>query len=98
MPEQINMEREPSTYQAVRSVIVVARGYQDLWRSLAHEFKDAAHVQILLDRRHGERRTPSGPVAQDRRARERRSHPCLEDDGDARQDVLVQLHYWTLHD
>jgi hypothetical protein len=98
MLDQISREPGVPTHQAVRSVIIVAREYQDLWRSLAHEFKDAAQVEVLLDRRHGERRAPSVSVAYDRRARERRSLPRAEEDDDAGQDVLVRLHYWRLPD
>jgi len=49
-------------------------------------------IQVLLDRRYGERRTPRGPVPYDRRARERRSLLRFEDDLRARQYVLVRPH------
>ena len=55
------------------SLIVVAKDQPDLWRALVQEFKDVERIHILLDRRYGERRAPWGPVAYDRRARERRS-------------------------
>jgi hypothetical protein len=75
MRDRVSTERGVPTHQAVRSLIIVAREQQDLWRSLVHEFQDVERIQVLLDRRHGERRTPRGAVAYDRRARERRSLP-----------------------
>jgi len=86
------MERGMGAHPGALSVIIVAREQQDLWRSLVHEFQDVAHIQILLDRRRGERRTPWGPVTYDRRGSERRSLPRLEDDLHARQYMLVRPH------
>ena len=96
--ERIGTERGVSAHQGVLSLIVVAREQHDLWRSLVHEFKEVEQIQILLDRRHGERRLPWGPVAYDRRARDRRSLPRLEDDLHARQYVLVRPCYRRPHD
>ena len=98
MLERSSMERGGPTDQAMRSLIIVGREQRDLWRSLVHEFKDMERIQVVLDRRQGERRTPSGPVTYDRRAGERRNLPPLEDDLPPRQDVLVRLHYWRSHD
>jgi hypothetical protein len=77
----------------VLSLIIVAREQRELWRSLVREFRDVAQIQILLDRRYGERRAPREPVAYDRRARDRRSLPRSEDELHARQYVLVRPHY-----
>ena len=93
MRERISSDRGGVTQQVVRSRIIVARDQQDLWRALVDAFKDAEDVQVLLDRRTGERRTRSAPVADERRVRERRSLPRLEDDLHARQYVLVRPHY-----
>jgi hypothetical protein len=98
MLERISGEQGVSAPQKVLSLIIVARGQQELWRSLAHEFKNVRQIQILLDRRHGERRTPRSPVAYDRRARDRRRLPRLEDELHARQYVLVRPHYRRPHD
>ena len=92
------MEQGVATHRGVLSLIIVAREQRDLWRALVHEFKDVEQIQILLDRRYGQRRTPRGPVAYDRRARERRSLPRLEDDLHARQYVLVRPHDRRPHD
>jgi hypothetical protein len=98
MPERSGMEREVPTHEAVHSLIIVAREQRDLWHSLVHEFAHVEEIHVLLDRRHGERRTPSGPLTYDRRAGDRRSLPRLEDDLRARQYVLVRPHYRRPHD
>ena len=98
MLERSSMEQGVRTHETVHSLIIVAREQRDLWHSLVHEFKHVEQVQVLLDRRHGERRTPSGPVIDDRRAGERRSLPRLEDDLRARQYVLVRPHDRRPHD
>lgn len=98
MLEQISTTREAPSRKKVLSLIIVAREQQELWRSLVDEFRTVEQIQILLDRRYGERRTPREPVAYDRRTRERRSLPRLEDDLHARQYVLVRPHYRRPHD
>ena len=70
--------------------IVVARNQHDLWQALTREFKHIPEIQVILDRRQTERRRLDLPVAQDRRAAQRRSLPHLEDDLRARQYVLVR--------
>ena len=98
MLEPISSDRETPRHTKVLSLIIVARGQQALWRSLVDEFRNVEQIQILLDRRRGERRTPREPVAYDRRTRERRSLPHMEDDLHARQYVLVRPHYRRPHD
>lgn len=98
MLEPVSSARWVPSQRRVLSLIIVAREQQELWRSLVNEFRGVDQIQILLDRRRGERRTPRGPVAYDRRTRERRSLPRLEDDLHARQYVLVRPHYRRPHD
>lgn len=98
MPETVGNTRRVPSQEKVLSLIIVARDQQELWRSLMDEFRDVGQIQVLLDRRRGERRSPRGPVAYDRRSRERRSLPRLEDDLHARQYVLVRPHYRRPHD
>ncbi len=98
MQKRISNEQDVPTHPSVHSLLIVARGQQDLWHSLVRELQGVTQIQILLDRRHGERRTPWGPVTDDRRVRERRSLPRLEDDLHTRQYVLVRPHYRRPHD
>jgi hypothetical protein len=92
MRDEMGRERAAPVQPAVRSLIIVAREQRDLWQSLLHEFKDVERIQVLLDRRYGERRSPRGPIPYDRRAKERRRLFGLEDDLRARQYVLVRPH------
>jgi len=92
------MEREMPSNPRAGSLIIVAQEQRDVWRSLVQEFQDVERFQILLDRRSGERRAPWGPVADDRRAGERRSRPRIDDDLRARPCVLVYPHDQRPHD
>jgi hypothetical protein len=90
MPNETNSVSPPSAKDTVRSFIIVARDQQELWQALTREFKGIPEIQVLLDRRQGERRRVAQPVVQDRRGGQRRSLPHLEDDLRARQYVLVR--------
>lgn len=52
--------------------IVIRRPYADLEQELRHAFEGQDDVQILVDRRHGERRRRPDAVDLDRRRAERR--------------------------
>lgn len=90
MPEKPSVLSAGAKRQEVRSLIIVAREQRELWEALTQEFKSIEEIQVLIDRRYGERRKMFQPVSQDRRARERRTLPRLEDDLRARQYVLVR--------
>jgi hypothetical protein len=55
-----------------RLLIVVSRNEHDLYRNLRQDFARVPRVEVLVDRRAGERRVESVPVPADRRRRERR--------------------------
>ena len=55
-----------------RYLVVVRRGETPLLFSLAHVLECAENVEVIQDRRVGERRLRQEVVAQDRRAAERR--------------------------
>ena len=44
-----------------REIFIVARDRPDLYRYLSQTFADAENVQVIWDRRSGERRATSGP-------------------------------------
>jgi hypothetical protein len=90
MPETTSPSGAGAKRREVRSLVIVAHEQRELWEALTQEFKSIEEIQILLDRRQGERRRMVQPVARDRRARERRTLPRLEDDLRARQYVLVR--------
>ncbi len=90
MPEHTKARSSLPTTHAVHSLIIVAQPQRELWQALTREFRHIEEVQVLLDRRHGERRRAVRPVPHDRRAKERRSLPRLEDDLRARRYILVR--------
>jgi hypothetical protein len=57
-------------------VVVVRRGETELFKSLQREFGNVPHVQVIWDRRGGERRTKRVEAAKaERRQRDRRARP-----------------------
>jgi hypothetical protein len=61
-----------------REIFVVARDRPDLYRYLSQTFADADNVQVILDRRSGDRRDGGDgdgtPPAEDRRGRPNVEH------------------------
>lgn len=90
MRNETDSANRTSAQDPAGSFIIVARDQHDLWQALTREFKHIPEIQVVLDRRQTERRRLDVPVAQDRRAAQRRSIPHLEDDLRARQYVLVR--------
>ena len=90
MPDETKAANRTPAKDAAGSFIIIARDQRELWQALTREFKHIPEIQVLLDRRQGERRRLAVPVAQDRRGAQRRSLPHLEDDLRARQYVLVR--------
>jgi hypothetical protein len=56
-----------------RELFIVARDRADLYRYLSQTFADAENVEVIWDRREGERRRTSNGVAPERRRRDRRT-------------------------
>jgi len=65
-----------------REIFIVARDRPDLYRYLSQTFADAENVQVIWDRRSGERRATSNPHIVAGRPFERRQ-------GDRRRRVSV---------
>ena len=63
-----------------RELFIVARDRPDLYRYLTQTFADAENVEVIWDRRSGERRGPGGEATPDRRRRDRRTRPSVDDD------------------
>lgn len=83
----------PPTGTTVRGLIIVSREQPELWKALIREFGQSEEIRILLDRRHGERRTQNRLCTPERRSIERRALTRIEDDLRCRQYVLVRPHY-----
>lgn len=64
----------------LRELFVVARDRADLYRYLSQTFADAENVEVIWDRRQGERRRISNGVSLERRRGERRIRISAEQD------------------
>ena len=72
-----------------RHLFIVARDQPDLWAHLAREFSGEASVQVLLDRRRADRRRGVRPAGEERRRRDRRSGPPVDQELAALNFALV---------
>ena len=63
-----------------RELFIVARDRADLYRYLSQTFADAENVEVIWDRREGERRRVANGVAFERRRQERRQRLSVDED------------------
>ena len=63
-----------------RELFIVARDRSDLYRYLSQTFADADNVEVIFDRRSAERRELATATTPDRRRRERRSRPNVDEE------------------
>ncbi len=56
-------------------LVIVQRGNLERFRALERAYRSSPSVHVIWDRRMGDRRQASSPVAQDRRRHERRGPP-----------------------
>jgi hypothetical protein len=75
-----NESRTRPTRPAARGVLIVARDQHELYRNLQRAHRDTDEILVLRDRRQGERRRASHPVADERRHRGRRRLPALAEE------------------
>jgi hypothetical protein len=61
-----------------REIFIVARDRPDLYRYLSQTFSDAENVQVIWDRRAGERRAAAAVHNPERRRAERRRRAAVE--------------------
>jgi hypothetical protein len=72
------MPREESPVQRIRRLkFIVARDRKDLFESLRRTFSGDDSVEVVLDRRGGERRAKGITPSTERRRRERRFHRAV---------------------
>lgn len=74
----------------IRALVVVAGDQPDLWQSLTRHFAGNQDVQVLLDRRQGERRQRVQTYELDRRGPDRRRPPSIESDVCHRQYAIAR--------
>jgi hypothetical protein len=63
-----------------RELFIVARDRADLYRYLSQTFADAENVEVIWDRRGGERRRIADGTRNERRRRERRMRLTVDED------------------
>ena len=63
-----------------RELFIVARDRSDLYRYLSQTFADAENVEVISDRRASERRDIFTPATPERRRRERRNRPIVDEE------------------
>lgn len=73
-----------------RCLFIVARNQPDLWHHLSRDFAGDDDVQVLLDRRRGERRQRLQQHEPERRRADRRRQASI--DNDLRYRSFVILH------
>ncbi len=74
----------------VRYLLIVARNQPDLWQYLKNNFAGDEKVEVILDRRRGERRQRVQAHEPERRRAERRREPGLDKDLTYRSFVIVR--------
>ncbi len=75
--------------RAARPLLIVARDQQDLYHILQRAYRDTDELVVLRDRRQGERRRGSHPVAEERRHGDRRCAPPLAHELGSQHFALV---------
>ena len=98
MPSLKNVVKSPRTGQAVPGLLIVARDRPELYHALQQTFRESQEVAVILDRRSETRRRRGLAVPGDRRRKERRSLPHIEDDLRLREYALVRPHSRRPHD
>jgi len=75
----------------LRHVFVVSRDHVWLYRHLTERFHDDARVDVILDRRLGERRAASTLIPIERRRGDRRRAPAPDEDLRVHSHYIVEL-------
>ncbi len=73
-----------------RALLIVARTEPDLFEALRQELADCPGIEVMLDRRIGDRRQSGQAVEVERRHRERRRLPKWEQDLRVRRYMLTR--------
>ena len=90
MPVEIRSLKARPMGGKVRCLFIVARNQPDLWHYLRRDFAEDEEIQVLLDRRRGDRRQRYQGQEPERRGGNRRRQPSI--DNDLRYRSFVVLH------
>ena len=74
-----------------RTLFVVSRHHPDLYAYLRERFASDANVEVILDRRVGQRRRRAAPAAVERRRADRRTRPEVEMELQTRSHAIVTI-------
>lgn len=74
-----------------RVVFVVSRQHRDLYAYLSERFATDPAVEVVLDRRLGERRQRIAPPVTDRRRADRRRRPEVDAELQVRSHAIITL-------
>ena len=78
------------TFSRVGALIIVARDQEELWQTLVRTVGSCATVQLVRDRRYGERRHRNHRPAAERRNGDRRHASAPAEDPQRRQYVVAR--------
>ena len=84
---------QAAKHSSARSLIIVARDCADLFEALQRELRDHPQIEIIFDRRRGERRMNDSETLPDRRRTERRTMPNLQEDLRKQRYLLTRPHH-----
>ena len=74
-----------------RTMYIVARDHPELFAYLRDRFSGDGTVEVILDRRFGQRRQRSAHHAPERRLADRRSRPEVDEELQIRAHALITL-------
>lgn len=77
--------------QMARNVFIVSRQHRDLYTYLRERFASDPAVEVVLDRRFGQRRQQQAPVDAERRRNERRQRPEVEAELQTRSHAIITI-------
>jgi hypothetical protein len=90
MAARRNSDPVHATSHTVRALIIVARDREDMWQALVRTVRSCATVQLVRDRRYGQRRRRDHRPAPDRRNGDRRHVSVPAEDPQLRQYVVAR--------
>jgi hypothetical protein len=76
---------------AERHLFIVSRDAPEVARFLTEQFPPDSNVSVVVDRRHGQRRSVCSPTATERRSGERRQRADVEQELRLRSHAFVTL-------
>jgi hypothetical protein len=74
-----------------RNVFVASRRHPDLYEYLRERFATDQAVEVILDRRIGQRRRAQKPPGTERRRADRRRHPEVEVELETRSHAIITI-------